>query len=337
MGHTFRSRIADPPVAKNVPAREKIGPCGLEHDRPDNRACCRAPATACCSPMQRRSAIALSVAAAIAGGAALAQGIRIRTDDGDVMRIDDHRELPGSVRHGVPEWEAGGEFKNDVFTFARVKYDSGGWRGGGKWLTDWPDSDLNFSYRLQQLTSMEVDPDGAIVELTDPELFKYPFIYMVEPGDIWLSDEEAANLRKYLLNGGFLMVDDFWGYREWDEFYRAIKKVFPDREPEELPIEHPIFHCVFDLTEKPQVPSIGVAIDGRYEGITYEWGKPGAEKVSFKGITDDQGRLMCLICWNTDLGDGWEREGEDEWYFREFAEKKAYPMGINIVFYALTH
>ena len=148
---------------------------------------------------------------------------------------------------------------------------------------------------------------------------------------------EAETLRKYLLNGGFLMVDDFWGEEEWDGFYQGIKEVFPDREPQELPLNHEIFHCVFDLTEKVQVPSIDWALAGRAQGITHEAYKPGAETAQYKGIFDDKGRLMCIICFNTDLGDGWEREGEDRWYFKEFSEKKAYPMGVNIVFYALTH
>jgi len=226
----------------------------------------------------------------------------------------------------------------DVFTFVRVIYESqsdrfgrGGWH---KWRTDYPDSDLNFSYRLQELTSLEVDPDGRTLELTDPALFDYPFLYMIEPGRIALSPLEAETLRKYLLNGGFLMVDDFWGQDEWQVFYQAIKQVFPDREPQELPLDHEIFHCVFDLTEKPQVPSIHWALAGRAQGLTSE---DGTEPAQYKGIFDDKGRLMCIICFNTDLGDGWEREGENHWYFKEFSEKKAYPMGINIVFYALTH
>ena len=229
---------------------------------------------------------------------------------------------------------------DDVFTFVRIKYESegGGWgRRGGKWRTDYPDSDLNFSYRLQELTSMEVDPDGKILELTDPELFDYPFVYMIEPGDIWLSEEEILALRKYCFNGGFLMVDDFWGDWEWDHFYRVLKQVFPDREPEELDISHKVFNCVFDLKEKPQVPSIQDALNGRAAGVTWEMRKPGSKIAQYKQVRDDNGRMMCIICFNTDLGDGWEREGEDRWYFKEFSEKKAYPMGVNIVFYALTH
>lgn len=236
-------------------------------------------------------------------------------------------------RNGVPTWEVDPAFKTDVFTFVRLEYDS--YNRPRSWLTDFPDSDLNFSFRLQQLTSMKVDPNGRILRMTDPELFQYPFVYMIEPGYIEISADEAASLRRYLLNGGFLMVDDFWGEAEWANFYRAIKQVFPDREPVELPLEHPLFHCVYDLKEKPQIPSINVAMYGKSSGIT--WERPDAKTPHYRGIFDDKGRMMAIICHNTDLGDGWEREGEDPWYFTEFSEKKAYPLGINIVFYAMTH
>jgi hypothetical protein len=242
-------------------------------------------------------------------------------------------------RNGVPEWEIDPKFKKDVFTFVRIRYTSqsrrwGGW-GGQKWSTDAPDAELNLCYRLQQMTSMKVEPEGKVLDLTDKELFDYPFVYMVEPGDIIFSDEEVANLRRYLLNGGFLMVDDFWGEREWENFYEQIKRVFPDREPVELPLEHPIFHSVFSLKEKPQIPNIGVGTEHQYTGITYE--RYDAQEVHYKAIFDDKGRMVAMICHNTDLGDGWEREGENEYYFREFSEKKAYPLGINIIFYAMTH
>ncbi len=272
-----------------------------------------------------------------------------------------------SYRRSVPDWPAKGgfdpvqgfaladkEFSHDVFTFVRIRYASGyggrGYRGrsgrgfrgdygrgfsGGNWATDYPDSDLNFSFRLHQLTSMEVNPDGVVLELTDLKLFDYPFIYIVEPGRLVFSEEEVKILRRYLLNGGFLMVDDFWGEDEWYNFYREIKRVFPNREPVELNLNHPVFHAVFDLKEKPQIPSIGVALQGRSHGIT--WEREDARVPHYKAIYDDKGRMMSIICHNTDLGDGWEREGEDEWYFREFSEKKAYPLGINIVFYAMTH
>jgi len=252
-------------------------------------------------------------------------------------------------RAGVPMWENDPHFKHDVFTFVRIQYDSwggrggrrvvwGGWGGSGRWLTDYPDSDYNFSYRLQQLTSLKVNPDPVQLRLTDPELFNYPFIYIIEPGALLFSDAEVTALRRYLLNGGFLMVDDFWGDNEYDNFYEQIKRVFPEREPQELPLEHEIFHCVFRLKAKPQVPNIRTAQWGREYGITWEDNHGGdCRTPHFKGIFDDKGRMMAIICHNTDLGDGWEREGEDEWYFHEFAENKSYPMGINIVTYAMTH
>lgn len=277
--------------------------------------------------------IAAITTATLLAGISLAQRGRNGRSYFPGQRYNSPRQRYRGGRNGVPEWEVDSEFKDDVFTFVRVKYNS--FRGWSRWSTDYPDSDLNFSYRLQQLTSIKVDPNGKILELTDPELFDYPFIYMIEPGGLEFTDEEVVALRRYLTNGGFLMVDDFWGEAEWDNFYYEIKRVFPDREAVELPLEHPIFHCVYDLHEKPQIPSINIAQWGRSQGIT--WEREDAREVHYRGIFDDDGRLMAFIGHNTDLGDGWEREGEDPWYFREFSEKKAYPLGINVVFYAMTH
>jgi hypothetical protein len=176
------------------------------------------------------------------------------------------------------------------------------------------------------------------MRLTDERLFDHPFIYMIEPGALYFSEEEVLALRRYLLNGGFLMVDDFWGDYQWENFHQQIRRVFPDREPTELPLDHEIFRCVYRLKEKPQIPSINAAWSGRDQGITWEMGHGGnTQTVHYKALFDDKGRMMSIICHNTDLGDGWEREGEDPWYFHEFSEKKAYPMGINIVTYAMTH
>ena len=136
------------------------------------------------------------------------------------------------------------------------------------------------------------------------------------------------------------MVDDFWGEREWDNWYFELKRVFPDREPVEIPLDHEIFHCVFDLQEKPQIPNVRTGTESQIPGSPLygvTWERADAREPHYRGVFDDQDRLMVIICHNTDLGDGWEREGDNEIYFREFSEKKAYPLGINIIFYAMTH
>jgi hypothetical protein len=250
------------------------------------------------------------------------------------------RMIEPGQRNGVPVWDLDHPFAKETFTFVRIRYESNWNRrgGGGGWATDYPDSELNFSYRLQQVTSLKVNPDPIILELTDPRLFDYPFIYIIEPGALEFSEPEVEALRRYCLNGGFLLVDDFWGEREYQNFYHEIKRVFPDREPNEVPLEHEIFHQVYDLKEKPQLPSIHAAWAGRNSGVTWEPRYDSdTSSASYRAITDDAGRIMVFICHNTDLGDGWEREGEDPWYFTEFSIKKAYPMGINIITYAMTH
>jgi hypothetical protein len=239
---------------------------------------------------------------------------------------------PDQVNRGdVPVWQNPKGFERDVFTFTRVRYSSFRERGPGKWLTDYPDSDLNFSFRLQQLTALKVDPHGKILELTDPDLADFPFLYLIEPGQLIFSDAEVLALRKYLLNGGFLMVDDFWGENEWENLHQELLRVFPGQEPQELPLEHEIFHLVYDLKKKPQVPSIHAYMNG----LVTE--RHDAQEPHYRALFDPAGRMVVLICHNTDLGDGWEREGLDAGYFREYAEKWSYPMGINILTYAMTH
>ncbi len=238
-------------------------------------------------------------------------------------------------RNGVPVWEHDPQFAHDGFTFARVIYNAydRGW-GGGKWRTDFPDADLNFSLRLQQLTSMKVNPQPVQLELTDPRLADYPFLYMIEVGEIALDEAEMAAMRNYCLSGGFIMIDDFWGDSALMNLLQTLKRVFPDREPQEVPLEHEIFQCVYPLKEKPQIPSIH---SWQSTGQTYEYHDGDTRRPNYLAIHDDAGRIVMFICHNTDLGDGWEREGENREYFQEFAVKKAYPLGINIVTYAMTH
>jgi len=272
-------------------------------------------------------------------------------------------------RKGVPNWQLDPNFKRDAFTFVRLRFTNIGYRGGSdgfangfggggfnggygrgspgggrgmrgtgtSWKNDWPDSDLDFSFRLQQLTSLKVNPEPIQLEITDERLFDYPFVYMIQVGRLEFTEDEVRILRHYLLNGGFLMVDDHWG-PDQQNWYDQIKRVFPDREPVELQADHPIFHCVFDLPHKPQVPAIQ-----RW----YRWQQTGEPdrtayflddpEPHYRAIYDGKGRMMVLECANTDLGDGWEREGDNVEFFRKFSETQAYPIGINIVVYAMTH
>ena len=252
---------------------------------------------------------------------------------GFLSEIRTAREVP-SGSTGTPTWTNPPAFSKDVFTFVRIRYDRGsGWGGG--WATDLPDSDLNLSYRLQQVTALRVDPNGRILRLTDPALMDFPFIYIVEPGSLYLSATEVDALRRYLLNGGFLWLDDFWGEREWANCEEVMREVFPDRRFVELPLTHPIYHTVFEITAKAQIPAIQYGIASRYTGVT--WERPDAREVHHRAIFDDHGRLMVLATHNTDNGDGWEREGEDDYYFHNFAEKIAYPLAINVLVYVMTH
>jgi hypothetical protein len=268
------------------------------------------------------------LAAALFAGALWAQRPRGRGGRG-FQRTPD--------RSSFPTWANDAKFAHDVFTFARVQYDSyGGGRGGGAWQNDYPDCDINFSYRLQQLTALKVDPQGKVVRLTDPDLGDYPFLYLSNGQSMALSDDEAKALGAYLLKGGFIMVDDFWAPRAWEHIRGEFERILPGRAPRELELEHPIFHSVYDLKALPQVPSILAWRQG--DKFEYWHGDPeGDEAPHFWGYFDDAGRLIALCCHNNDIGDGWEREGEESEYFRQYSEKWSYPLGINIVTYAMTH
>ena len=215
-------------------------------------------------------------------------------------------------------------FKTTNFTFVRLQYScSTQSRCRSAWLTDYPDADQAFSNQVQALTSLSVNPEGLTLQLADPALNQYPFVYIVEAGQMSLSDDEALTLRNYLLGGGFLMVDDFWGEYEWGIFAEALRKVFPDRSPVELAVDHEIFQSFYYLSEARQLPGRG--------GVRNDGSEP-----RLMGISDDDGRLMAIICHNYDFGDAWEHI-DDPWYPKEYSMGFAVPMGINIVTYALSH
>ncbi|HEY7679461.1 MAG TPA: DUF4159 domain-containing protein [Terriglobia bacterium] len=240
------------------------------------------------------------------------------------------------------------------FYFTRLVYTENGWRGrrtmakpdrftcpefgggnffprqGWGWAIDYPGADCKFMGGVHRLTSVRVHPNPNVIAIMDPDLFDYPYVYAVEVGGMHLSEEEAARLRTYLLRGGFLHVDDFWGGWERANFEAQIKKVFPDREPQPLPLTHPVFHTFYDIDAVMQIPNRS---NGCYGGRT--WEEPDDTEPVIYGISDDHGRLMVVATYNSDLGDAWEYM--DLPCYPETFSSQAYRMGINFMVYAMTH
>jgi hypothetical protein len=272
--------------------------------------------------------VVLLLGVLLAGDWLLAQG---RSFGGGQVRVPagtrTAREI-GSRSTGTPMWENPDGFALDVFTFARLRYDAAprpaeARRGG--WSTDLPDADLNLSYRLQQMTALRVDPNGRLVRPTDPDLTDYPFLLATAPGAMGLTADEIVALRKYLLNGGFMLMTDYWGEVDAANVERLFRTILPESRFEELPIEHPLYRMVVHIREKTQVPNIHVGL------------KIPNTQIHHRVIFDRKGRLMVMGLHNSDDSDGWEREGENHEYFEKYSEKIAYPLAINIICYVMTH
>jgi hypothetical protein len=228
------------------------------------------------------------------------------------------------------------------FLYCRGFYRSvRGEAGGQGWSTDYPGADNNFSIRLSELTRVPVkwdptrQPIHVVVRLDDPALNRCPMLFMEDVGTIQFSESEIQGLRDYLLKGGFLWVDDFWGSVAWDRWVAELQRVLPRGEFPiiEVPLSHPIMHTVYDVTDYLQVSSINFWY--RSEGSVSERG-PDSAQVHFRGIEDSRKRLMVLMTHNTDVSDTWEREGENKEYFSLFSPR-GYAIGVNVVVYALTH
>jgi hypothetical protein len=213
--------------------------------------------------------------------------------------------------------------------------------GGQGWSTDYPDADVNFSVRLSELTKTRVsklstgDPNHLVIQLTDEYLFQCPFLLMSDVGTMELNDAEVENLRAYLLKGGFLWVDDFWGPYAWLAWEENIGRVLPAAQYpiRDLPLDHPIFKAMFQIASMPQIPSI--QFWRQSGGNTSERGSDSAEP-HMRGISDASGNVMVLMTHNTDISDAWEREGEDPRYFYSYSPD-GYAVAINAVIYGLTH
>jgi hypothetical protein len=238
------------------------------------------------------------------------------------------------IRSGIPSNRGG-------FVFCRLWYDAvRSMESGLGWSTDYPAADGNFMTRLEELTPTRIErwqngePGIAAVRATDPDLFKCPFLFMTDPGSVTFSDAEIEGLRMYLEKGGFLWADDMWGERAWDYFQAEITRVLPDRPIVDLPIDHPLFSAHYLVPEIPQIPSYQSW--SRSGGQTSEFGAE-TEVPHLRAIFDDDGRLLVLISHNTDIADGWEREGvQMTEYFYNFSPP-AYGLAINVFLWAMSH
>ncbi len=248
------------------------------------------------------------------------------------------REYPGVEYEDFPvppDWQEKSEW-----AFARLMYPAirGGWgfrfnpdwtHGRANWTIDYPRSDRHFAAAVRRLTRIHARSVEQVVNLDDgDEVYHWPFLYAVEVGFWSLTDAQAAKMRDYLLRGGFFMCDDFHGTFEWEVFTASMKRVFPDRPIVDIPNSDQIFHVLYDLDDRYQVPGLQFVYTGSIsekDGIEAKW----------RGIYDDKGRLMVAICHNMDLGDSWEHADNPE--YPERFSALGMRIGVNYVVYAMTH
>jgi hypothetical protein len=228
-----------------------------------------------------------------------------------------------------PDWN-----QTTEWTRARLRYPSflaphGVPDGNRRWTVDYPRSDRHLLQGIRRLTRIDTRSVEQVVDLDgEDDVYNWPTLYAVEVGYWNLTDQQATQLREFLLRGGFLMVDDFHGTIEWNNFVAGINKVFPDREIIDLDNKDPIFHVIYDLDDRFQVPGLQWVYTRsmfEYDGFQAKW----------RGIYDDKGRVMVAICHNMDLGDAWEHS-DNPVYPEKFAAL-AYRIAVNYMVYDLTH
>jgi hypothetical protein len=255
------------------------------------------------------------------------------------------REFPG-VEYSIGDIPLPPDYQQKTeWTFARLMYPPiaggryGGYRfgrmggmdwthGGAIWTQDFPRADRHFSLAVRRLTRLSVRSVEQPINLDEGDAYDWPWLYAVQVGHWNLSDAQVQAMREYLLRGGFFMADDFWGDQEWNVFMASMKRVFPDRDVVDLPNNAPIFHSVYDLTDRYQVASQGSV----NRGVSFKC-SPCPDK--WRGIYDDKGRIMVAVTYQSDVGDSWE-----------WADAPTYPaeyaalgirIGINYIVYAMTH
>lgn len=218
------------------------------------------------------------------------------------------------------------------FVFARLRYmpKRNGYfgRGGGSWATDYPKADRQFVQGVRRLTRIHTRSVEQVIEIDNDELFNHPWIYATEVGRWDFTERQAARLREYMLKGGFIMTDDFHGTFEWQVFMEGMRKLFPDRTVSDLQNSDEIFHVLYDLDDRMQVPGIQMFFTNQI------WENDGFE-ARWRAIHDDRGRIMMGICHNMDIGDAWE--WADHPMYPEKYASMAYRIGVNYIIYAMTH
>ena len=241
----------------------------------------------------------------------------------------------------IPPRYAPAEMPDARFIFCRLAYRQVRRESSGiGWQTDYPYAEINLMTRLSELTRTQVsrdehqDPNYFVVRPNDPALFNCPFVMASDAGTLGFTVDEAARLREYLLKGGFLWVDDFWGSAAWDHWLSQIMKVLPDHHVEDIPVDDPMLRTQYEIKEIPQITNIQFwrGVGG---GTTSERGED-SDVVHFRAIRDDHGRVMVLMSHNTDVADSWEREGEDPAFFYQFSPK-GYALGVDVLLHVLTH
>ena len=249
------------------------------------------------------------------------------------------RQYPGvEYRH----FETPADYQEKTeFAFARLMF-PGGWNDGYRgrfdgdyrlglslWTQDYPRADRHFSQAVRRLTRIHIRSVEQPINLDEDEEYDYPWVYAVQVGEWGLTKKQGAEMREYLLRGGFFMADDFHGNEERQVFEDSMKLVFPDRAIVDIPNDDPIFHVLYDLNDRFQVPGEEHLRQGCKN---CENGGRGAH---WRAIYDDNGRVMIAISYNSDLGDAWEYA--DDPYYPEKASSLAMRVGINYIVYSMTH
>jgi hypothetical protein len=250
-------------------------------------------------------------------------------------------------RFQAPEDEDAQAAKVDAdFHFIRVQYTDSpefhrGWgyssrdgMGTGWWLVDWPAADNHFTAGIQRLTRIDVG-DPRHLRLTDPKLFDYPWIYATQTAWWDLSNAEIAQLREYLLRGGFLMVDDFWGAQDWELFRESMDRVFPGQPIPDIAPSDSVMHVLYDIEDKDRTFIPGSRHLRRGPGGTVQVVQPYGTSPAWRAIYDDKNRILVSVNYNTDVGDAWEFA--DVPYYPEQMTALAYRFGINYIIYSMTH